>query len=134
MNTTKTHKILIVDDDPDDTDITKRVLSKAGFKILVGVVESGEAALELLQKEDDLPSLILLDLKMPGMSGIDTLRLIRSDRRLKSIPVIIATNSNLESDRNASYAAGADGFIQKDFDIGKFGRDIKSILERWLKQ
>ena len=134
MNTTKTHKILIVDDDPDDTDITKRVLSKAGFKILVGVVESGEAALELLQKEDDLPSLILLDLKMPGMSGIDTLRLIRSYRRLKSIPVIIATNSNLESDRNASYAAGADGFIQKDFDIGKFGRDIKSILERWLKQ
>ena len=100
---------------------------------MVGAVESGEAALELLQKEDDLPSLILLDIKMPGMSGIDTLRRIRSDGHLKNIPVIVATNSILESDRNASYAAGADGFIQKDFDISKFGRDIKSILERWLK-
>ena len=134
MKTETAHKILIVDDDPNDTKITKRLLSKSGFEVMVETVASGAGALELLRNEDELPSLILLDLKMPGMSGIETLRLIRAEELLKNTTVIIVTNSLLESDRNASYAAGADGFIQKAFDIDLFGRDIKSVLERWVKE
>ncbi len=94
---------------------------------------NGEAALELLQNQEALPSLIFLDLKMPGISGIDTLRRIRADERLRNIRVIIMTNSILASDKSASFAAGADGFLHKEFDVSLFGKDIKSILERWLK-
>jgi len=134
MKKTATHKILIADDDPNDTEMTKRILSKSGFPVKVETVSFGEAALDFLQKEDDLPSLIFLDLKMPGLSGIETLRLIRADERLKNITVIICTNSLLEADRKASYAAGADGFLHKAFDIDRFATDIKSALERWLTE
>jgi CheY-like chemotaxis protein len=132
MKTTTAHKILIVDDDPNDTEITKRVLSKSGFDVKVEAVSLGEAALELLQKEDDLPSVIFLDLKMPGLSGIETLRLIRADERMRTITVVILTNSLLEADKKESYAAGADGFLHKAFDIDRFGIDIKSVLEHLL--
>jgi CheY-like chemotaxis protein len=134
MKTTKTHKILIVDDNPDDRFVIKRALSKPGFEVEVEVVAHGEAALELLRKEDDLPSVIFLDLKMPGMSGIETLRHIRDDVRLSKIPVIIVTHSLLELDKKESYAAGADGLINKVSDREQFGRDIESVLERWLKK
>jgi len=134
MKTTKTKKILIIDDDPNDTFMTKRGLSKSGFDVRVEEAASGEAALELLRNEDELPSLIFLDLKMSGMSGIETLRQIRADKHLKDITVIISTNSLLEADKNASYAAGATGFIEKGFDITLFEREIKAVLERWLKE
>lgn len=133
MKSNKAHKILIIDDNPNDIYLAKRALSKAGFEVEVEAVMHGEAALELLRNEDDLPSLILLDLNMPGMSGIDTLRQIRADCRVSNITVIIATNSPLESDKNESYAAGADDFLNKAFDMDRFGRDIKSVLERWLE-
>ena len=131
---TTPYKILIVDDDPNDTEITKRGLLKSGFDVMGEAVASGEAALELLRNEDDRPLMIFLDLKMSGMGGIETLRLIRSDEHLKNTTVIVVTNSLLESDKNASYAAGADGFIEKAFDINQFGREIKSALERCMKE
>jgi hypothetical protein len=134
MTTTKAYKILVVDDNPDDTFMTKRALTKAGFGVEVETAAGGEAALELLRNGVDLPSLILLDLKMPGMSGTDTLRLIRNDESLKNITVIILTNSTLESDKNGALAAGADGFLQKASDFGLFCGDIKAILERWLNE
>jgi CheY-like chemotaxis protein len=133
MRINTTHKVLIVDDDQNDIELTKRVLSKSGFKVPVETVTRGDTAFEVLRKVKDLPSLILLDLKMPGMSGIDILRQIRADERLKNVTVIVVTNSLLDSDRNESFAAGADDFLQKAFDIDRFGRDMKSILERWLK-
>lgn len=66
---------------------------------------------------------------MPGMNGIKTLRLLRSDERLKKLPVIIVTNSTLESDRQEAYEAGADGFIHKSFDMDQFSQEIKSLLK-----
>lgn len=134
MKTHTTHKILIIDDDPDDTCITKMALSKWGFALKVEAVSRGEDALELMQKEDDLPSLIFLDLKMRGLNGIETLRLIRADERLRNVTVIILTNSLLEDDKKESYAAGADDFLHKAFDIDRFGTDVRSVLERWLTE
>ena len=134
MKTRKPHKILIVDDDPNDRFMAKRALSKSGVDAEVETVWRGEAALELLRHEADLPSLILLDLKMSGMSGIDFVRQIRADDRLKNITVIIVTNSLLESDKKEAYAAGADDFLNKALDTDRFGRDIQSVLACWLKE
>lgn len=134
MKTRKPHKILIVDDDPNERFLIKRVLSKSGVEVEVESVWRGEAALELLRNEADLPSLILLDLKMFGMSGIDFVRQIRADDRLKNITVIIVTNSRLESDKKEAYAAGADDFLNKALDTERFGMDIQSVLARWLKE
>lgn len=132
--TTTTHRILIIDDDPNDTELTKRALSKAGFGAIIEASASGEGALELLRREANLYSLIFLDLKMPGMSGIETLRCIRADECLRHSTVIMLSNSILESDKNASYVAGADDFMQKSIDIDRFERDIKAVLGRWMKE
>jgi len=127
------HTVLIVDDDPDDIAITRRVLAKSGCDLTVNEAPCGEAALALLRSCAELPSLILMDLKMPGMSGIDTLRCLRSDERLKGVPVIIVTNSTLEADRTAALDAGADAFLHKAFSMNEYEREIRSQLERWIK-
>ena len=127
------HTVLIVDDDPDDIEITRKVLLKTGRDIQILAVMSGEHAVRLLQEGGDLPSLVFLDLKMSGMSGIDTVRWIRADERLKHIPLIIVTNSTLESDMRKAYDAGANSFVHKAFDIEQFSKEIKAHLECWLK-
>ena len=133
METTMAQTILIVDDNPDDIEITKRVLMKLGCRADVESAPRGETALEFLRNAKALPSLILLDLKMPGMSGIDTLRNIRADQGLKHIPVIIVTSSALEADEKESYSAGANSFLHKAFEIDQFGRDLNSLLDLWLR-
>jgi len=133
MKSVATHTVLVVDDNADDLEFTRRALLKAGrggLKVRSAV--RGESALAVLREEEELPSLILLDLKMPGMSGIDTLRQIRADERLRRIPVVILTNSTLESDEQEAYREGADGFLHKAFDIDQFEREIKAALFAWL--
>ena len=125
-------KILIVDDNPDDIEVTKIALEVIRWRDKVEAVMRGEFALELLREGKDLPSLILLDLKMPGLSGVETLRQIRGDSRLKHIPVIIVTSSSLESDREDAYNAGASSYLHKTFDIDQFSRDLNSLMERYL--
>ena len=125
--------ILIVDDNPDDIELTRVVLAEMGRKEGLEFAHSGDVALQRLQRSDDLPSLIFLDLKTPGMSGIDTLRQIRADERLRHIPVIIVTSSSFPQDEKEALAAGADSYLYKAFDMDKFGRDINSLLQRFLK-
>lgn len=127
-----TQSLLIIDDNPDDIEITQMVLARLDRGIKITAAPRGEVALEFLRGEKTLPALILLDLKMPGMSGFDTLRKIRADERLKHIPVIIVTSSSLEADEKMSYEVGADGFLHKAFDIDMFGRELKSVVKRWL--
>ena len=126
--------ILIIDDNPDDIEITKIVLAELGRKEEVVAMLHGRGALEYLGKGngDGLPSLILLDLKMPGLSGIDTLRQIRADVRLKNIPVIIVTSSSLMADEKEAYEAGADNFLNKAFNIDLFSSNLNVILRRYL--
>ncbi len=125
--------ILIVDDSPDDIEITRLVLKKNATDINVQAAESGEHAMRFLRESRELPSLIFIDLKMCGMSGIDMVRMVRADERMKHIPLIILTNSSLESDMRKAYDAGANSFIHKAFDMDKFSREIKTHLECWLK-
>lgn len=127
------HKILIVDDNPDDIEITKIALAEVGRQEKLEVALRGETALDMLRRGNGLPALILLDLKMPGMSGIDTLRQIRADACLEHIPIIIVTSSTLEADEKEAYAAGADYYLHKAFDIDQFGDNLNSLFGRYLK-
>jgi len=124
--------ILIIDDSQDDVLLTKRALARFCPEISAEVACNGEEGLALLHKEETLPSIVLLDLKMPGMGGIDVLREIRSDERLKDIPVIVVTHSALESDIDASLEAGANTVMHKAFDIEQFSRDMEHFLGFWL--
>lgn len=126
------HTILIVDDDVDDIELTRMSLEAAGRNIVVKSVLSGAAALQYLSNGGGRPDLILLDIKMPGINGFETLRKIRDDAVLKGIPVIIVTSSTLESDLEEANKAGADGFVHKAFDSSQFNKEIKSTLDRWL--
>ncbi len=125
-------KILIVDDNPDDIEIAKIVLAERGYEVEVEVARQCEVALDLLRQGNDLPSLILLDLKLYGMGGIEALRQIRADRRFDHIPVIIVTSSYLEADKKEALAVGADHFLCKAFDIDRFSEDLHALLQQFL--
>jgi two-component system response regulator len=124
--------ILIVDDDRDDIELTKIALDTARPEVRVNVAVSGEDALNCLRHGGDKPALILLDLKMCGMSGIETLQRIRADARFNKIPVVVVTSSSLQTDEKEAYATGANGYLHKAPDLQQFSKDIKSILDRWV--
>jgi len=124
--------VLIIDDSEDDILLTKMVLAKIGRRVKADTALSGEAGLELLRCATTLPSLILLDLKMPKLDGIEVLQKIRDDGRLNHLPVVIVTHSELESDREASYRAGANCVLHKAVDIDHFKRELEQVMSDWL--
>jgi len=126
------HTILIIDDNADDALLTKMVLLKTSRDIRAEVALSGEAGLELMRGGKILPALILLDLKMPGMDGIEVLRKIRDDKHLSNIPVVIVTHSDLLSDERACVEAGTNHFLHKATNIDQFKKEIDFVLENWL--
>ncbi len=124
--------ILIIDDSDDDVFLTKTVISRIRPDIATEIAMSGDDVLLFLRDCKTLPSLILLDLKMPRMNGIDLLQEMRAISRLRRIPMVVLTNSELESDRKACFEAGADDFLQKATNLDHFTKDIECVLERWL--
>jgi CheY-like chemotaxis protein len=124
--------IFIVDDSPTDIELTTIALEATGREIVVRFATDGKSALAMLRNGLGVPALILLDLKMPGMDGIEVLREIRADDRLRDIPVVVVTSSALESDRADAFAAGASGYIQKPLALDQFGKDLESVVQRWL--
>jgi CheY-like chemotaxis protein len=124
--------VLIIDDSEDDILLTQMVLSKLGRNIRTESASSGEAGLAALRAGSALPAMILLDLKMPRMGGLDVLHAIRTDERLRRIPVIIVTHSDLESDREASYKSGANSYLNKSVDLDQFTKHIRNELEKWI--
>lgn len=128
------YSFLIIDDNPNDIELMRLTLRDLKPESEVRAVFDGETALKSLRNERPLPHLIFLDIKMPGMTGIETLREIRSDASLMDIPVAVVTSSSLESDKEEAYIAGANAYLYKAFNISQFAKDIKSVLERLLKQ
>jgi len=124
--------ILIVDDSPTDIELALIALEATGLAINVCSAPDGKSALAMLRNGDGLPALILLDLKMAGMNGIEVLREIRSDYRLRDIPVVVVTSSSLDSDRTEAVAAGASDYLQKPLALDQFSKELASILHRWL--
>jgi len=123
---------MIVDDSADELALIKRTLLKTGWIQKVRTAERGETALDLLGRYEVLPALVFLDLKMPGMGGIETVRRIRATEKTKHIPVIILTTSSLETDKQAAYEAGADFFLHKAINLDQFTADVTSLLKFWL--
>ena len=122
--------ILIVDDSPTDIELTTIAIKATGREICVHSAMDGESALAMLRLHS-LPALILLDLKMPGMGGIEVLREIRADDRLRGLPVVVVTSSSLESDRADAIAAGASYYLQKPWSLDQFSKDLEYLLHRW---
>jgi len=126
-------KILIIDDNPNDVEITRVALAEKGWNLEIASANRGDVALDGLRKEEDLPFLIILDLKIPGMSGLDCLKEIRADRRLRQIPVAVVTSSNYPEDRKRALDAGASDYLYKAFDIDEYGDDLDSLINRFKK-
>ena len=124
--------ILIVDDSPSDIELTKIALEATGREISVHSATDGKSALAMLRKGSWLPYLVLLDLKMQGMGGLEVLREMRVDHHLKDLPVVVVTSSSLESDRADVISAGANGYIQKHLSLERFSKDLESVLHLWL--
>ena len=130
-------RILIVDDSPKDVELTIAALSEKNLANEIIVAEDGEEALDYLYKrgkfshETGYPAVILLDIKLPKINGIEVLRHIRSDPKFKLIPVIIVTSSCEERDLVESYKLGANSYVVKPVDIVQFIDAIKVLGQYW---
>lgn len=124
--------LLVIDDNVDDIEIVRVALHSLGLEIQMHEALDGEMAIRLLKNASLRPDFVLLDLKLPGMSGIDVLRKIRSDEKFRKLPVFISSSSILDSDKSEAMAAGASGYIGKSFDIEEFIKDLGIILQKWL--
>jgi CheY-like chemotaxis protein len=128
----KKRMILIVDDRPTDIELATIALEATGREMSVLSATDGKSALAMLRNGLGVPKLILLDLKMPGMSGIEVLHEIRADARLSELTVVVVTSSALESDRAEAIAAGANDYLEKPLALHQFSQALDSILHRWL--
>lgn len=126
-----TRSILLIEDNPDDVALTLRALKK---NILneVTVAADGAEALELLGAQGPLPGLILLDLKLPKVDGLEVLRRIRASDRTEIIPVVVLTSSKLDEDIIASYRNGANAYVRKPVKFSDFVEAISTLGVFWL--
>lgn len=129
-----TQVILLVDDNPDDVELTLRVLKSHRIANEVVVARDGVEALEKLYGPEAaaIPSLVLLDLKMPRMDGLDVLRRIRSEPSTLHLPVVIMTTSLEERDIVASYELGANSYVQKPVEYEQFEDAVRYLGLYWL--
>jgi two-component system response regulator len=136
----KTKQILLVEDNPADVRLTLRALQKSNIANEVVVAEDGVEALDYFagrgrftgRDTGILPQLILLDLKMPRMDGLDVLRSIRADDRTSLLPVVVMTTSSEDRDRIESYKLGANSYVRKPMDFDQFAEAVRQLGLYWL--
>lgn len=130
--------ILLVEDNPDDVELTLKAFEKHKLANEIIVARDGEEALNLLFPEDESvsepcnPDLVLLDLKLPKVDGMEVLRRIKSDPLAKFIPVVILTSSKEEKDLTESYRLGVNSYIRKPVDFEKFTEAVIQVGLYWL--
>jgi CheY-like chemotaxis protein len=133
-------EILLVEDNPDDVELTVHALRKENLANRIHVVRDGEDALEFLfctgrhqdRSFEHPPKLVLLDLKLPKLDGMEVLKRLKADRRTCTIPVVILTSSKEERDLVQGYGLGANSYIQKPVEFNKFRDTVKHAGFYWL--
>lgn len=132
--------IILVEDNPDDVDLTLLALEKNNFANSVVVARDGEEAIQLLKLEnpehsiprEQLPALVLLDLNLPKVSGLEVLEKIRSHSSTHRLPVVILTSSREEQDIVRGYDLGANSYIRKPVDFENFVEAVRQLGLYWL--
>ena len=131
-----TRSILLVEDNPDDEMLTLRALKKNHILNEITVAHDGAEALDLIfasaSASAALPGLILLDLKLPKIDGLEVLRRLRADERTRIIPVVVLTGSRLEEDILAGYRGGANAYVRKPVNFSEFADAVKALGLFWL--
>ena len=124
--------ILLVEDDKVDVRSVKRAFKELHITNPLAVAHNGEEALKYLNDgKNKKPGLILLDLRMPRMDGIEFLKIIKKDKDLKSIPIVVVTTSKEDEDKTKSFDLGASGYMMKSVNYRDFVEAIKTISEYW---
>ena len=132
--------ILLVEDNPNDEALTLRSFEKANIANRVDVVRDGEEALDYLfaagahsgRDPTDLPTIVLLDLKLPKLDGLDVLQRLRADERTALLPVVVLTSSDEERDLVESYRLGTNSYVRKPVKFADFAEVIRQVGLYWL--
>lgn len=136
----KNKSILLVEDNPQDEKLVLRALNKVNLANQVDVVRDGQQALDYLfcegefacREGDDLPTVVLLDIGLPRVSGLEVLERLRADARTRLQPIVILTSSDEERDRLKSYENGANSFVCKPLDFAEFAETVARLGLYWL--
>jgi CheY-like chemotaxis protein len=137
---TNTQWILVVDDDPNDVDFTLRALTHDCLSTVILVANDGAEALDWLYRRHAAagvrpagqPAVVLLDLKMPKIDGLEVLRQVKNDALLKTIPVVMFSSSRESTDLQRSYELGANAYVVKPIGFQEFTATLKMIAAFWL--
>lgn len=139
MLTNQVNEILLVEDNPDDVELALHALKRNNILNPIVVARDGQEAVDYLfyggkyvDSKHDKPALILLDLKLPKVDGIEVLRKIKSENSLKKVPVVILTSSKEEKDLVESYDLGVNSYIRKPVDFDQFVETVRYIGYYWL--
>ena len=132
--------ILLVEDNPDDADLTIRALKKNGLASSIIHLQDGEEALDFIfcrgvysdRVFEEMPKLLILDLKMPKVDGIEVLRQVKSDARTRAMPVVLFTSSSEERDITKSYQSGVNSYIVKPVEFESFVKVVSNVGLYWL--
>jgi two-component system, response regulator len=137
--TMKTNVILLVEDNPDDADLAKRAFEMGASRPTVALARDGVEALDYLfgtgtytSNPPGLPDVVLLDLKLPRVDGLEVLRRLRADERTRYLPIVIMTSSLRPDDVEQSYALGANSYVRKPVDFSQFLETANALGAYWL--
>jgi two-component system response regulator len=138
--TTNIVEILLIEDNPNDMELTLHTLKKNSLAKRIHVVRDGAEALDFLfcrgayesRNPSQTPKVVLLDLKLPKVDGLEVLRQIRGDERMRQLPVVIMTSSREERDIVESYKLGINSYIVKPLEFGKFSEVVHQVACYWI--
>ena len=140
MDHTQPVDVLLVEDNPHDAELPNRALKQNHLATRVLVVEDGAEALDLIfgrgkyegRPTANVPRVVLLDLKLPKVDGLEVLRVLKQDERTRSIPVVVVTSSSEDPDIKAAYALGANSYVVKPVDFDAFAEAVSKLGLYWL--
>jgi two-component system response regulator len=140
MSSVEQHVILLVEDNPSDEELTRRALKRNNIANKIVVTRDGSAALDYLfargtytgRDPKEIPQVVLLDLNLPKMGGLEVLQAIRADKRTKLLPVVILTSSREDKDLVGGYELGANSYVVKPVDFTQFADAVRELEMYWL--